>query len=99
MLYACLVIAQDDNHKYVRLATEPGGPIGVTRLLILVRGSLALADFRLDNLIDVSASQAAPLSLASAKPGRSARKMRATGGGRGSSASLRGLGIADRTER
>lgn len=70
-----------NNHEYVRLVTEPGGPIGVPRLLILAGSSLALADFRPDNLIDLSAAQAAPLSLASAKPGRGARKMRATGGG------------------
>jgi hypothetical protein len=60
-LRTCLVLAQDD-HEYVRLVAEPGGPIGVSCLLILAGSSMALADFRPDDLIDASAAQAAPLS-------------------------------------
>ena len=94
-----LVLRPHRSHEDLRLALESGGTVGVSCLLIFTCSGLTLGDFHPDNLIDLRAAQAAPLDFASAKPGRSARKMRASAGGGGSSAAIRGFGIADRAKR
>jgi hypothetical protein len=95
---ARLAIVQDRGHKHLRFAAQPGGPVSVSRLLVLLSSGLALEDLRPDDLVDLRAAQMPARGLPSSEPSGAARKVRPADCGLGSRRGS-GLGICDRAQR